>query len=158
MADDDRRRVFGANLIEPRTSNMPEIEEEAMVKMAAKARENAYTPYSGFKVGAAVRSWRTGKVYAGCNVENSSYGATICAERNAVLHAVAAEGELGIDKLVVVSDDDPPAPPCAMCLQVLAEFCSPDTEVTLAAIGGRVERMKFSDLLPRPFIMPGRRQ
>ncbi|MDD3903209.1 MAG: cytidine deaminase, partial [Sphaerochaeta sp.] len=106
----------------------------------------------------------TNRIYSGCNVENSSYGATICAERNAVLNAVANEGALGIDTLVVVSEDSPPAPPCAMCLQVLAEFCRADTEIHLVDVdfvekNGKGAHLvySFSDLLPFPFIFPSMR-
>ena len=80
------------------------------IKAALSARMNAYTPYSEYKVGAAVLSASSGRIYKGCNIENSSYGATICAERNAVTTALAAEGALGIDLLVVASEDYPPAP------------------------------------------------
>ena len=107
-----------------------------MLKLALRARENAYAPYSKFKVGACVKSAATGKLYAGCNVENSSFGATICAERNAITTALTAEGIIGIETLVVVSDDEPPAPPCALCLQVLAEFTSPDSLVILSSLEG----------------------
>ncbi|AEC02302.1 cytidine deaminase [Parasphaerochaeta coccoides] len=124
---------------------------------ASAVRLHAYAPYSTYKVGAALLSARTGAVYAGCNVENSSYGATICAERNAILHAIAEEGKIGIAALVVVSDDAPPAPPCAQCLQVLAEFCRPDTVVRLCSASGDVREHLFSDLLPYPFIFPTQR-
>lgn len=125
--------------------------EERAYEEARKVREHAYAPYSGFKVGAALVSSATAAVYSGCNVENASYGATICAERNAVLHAVAEEGRLSIALLAVVSDDSPAAPPCAMCLQVLSEFCSPDTQVILGDLDGITERYTFSQLLPYPF-------
>ena len=129
-----------------------------MLKLALRARENAYTPYSKFKVGACVKSAATGRLYAGCNVENSSFGATICAERNAITTAIAAEGIIGIETLVVVSDDEPPAPPCALCLQVLAEFTSPDSLVILSSLEGKMCRYKFSELLPNPFIFPSERK
>ncbi len=121
------------------------------VSAAAKVRENAYTPYSQFKVGAAIVSEITGRIYGGCNVENASYGATICAERNAVLQAVAAEGAPAFSFLVVYTDTAEPVPPCAMCLQVLAEFCSPEMPVYLCTASGVQRRCVFRDLLPRPF-------
>ena len=127
---------------------------ERMIKEASMARDNAYAPYSKFKVGAALLSAATNRIYRGCNVENSSYGATICAERNAVIHAIAEEGSLGIDILVVYSDDDPPAPPCAVCLQVLAEFSRPDTKVVLVSVDGFRKTYLFKELLPNPFIFP----
>ncbi len=144
-----------------------ESEQEALLKEAVAAalaaRENAYAPYSHFQVGAAVLSEESGMLYAGCNVENSSYGATICAERNAVLQAVAAEGRVGIALLVVVSDDSPPAAPCALCLQVLAEFARPETAVYLVDTAyaqgkaGEHRVYRFDDLLPHPFIFPAMR-
>ena len=131
-----------------------EAEKKRAVSLAHKARENAYAPYSGFRVGAALLSAASGKVYSGCNVENSSYGATICAERNAITTAIASEGVIGIEKIAVYSDDDPPAPPCAVCLQVLAEFSKPDTEVLLVTPHSDPIRYRFSELLPIPFIFP----
>ena len=127
-------------------------------KAASDARRNGYAPYSSFKVGAALVSAATGRIYSGCNVENSSYGATICAERNAITTAVAAEGTLGIDILVVFSDDDPPAPPCALCLQVMAEFARPETEIILFSEKGAESHFTFAELLPNPFIFPTMRR
>lgn len=154
----DGRKVYGANLIAPQKRTLPDITVDQMIKAAAKTRLNAYAPYSNFKVGACVKSAATGKIYTGCNVENSSFGATICAERNAVLHAIAEEGTVGIETLVVVSDDDPPAPPCAVCLQVLAEFTSPDSLVILSDLKGRTRQYRFTELLPNPFIFPSQRK
>lgn len=126
-------------------------------EIASQVRLNAYSPYSQFQVGAAVVSASTGTVYRGCNVENSSYGATICAERGAMMEAVAAEGDFRIDMVVVVSDDDPPAPPCALCLQVMAEFAKADTEVYLYDTKGTCQHYRFDELLPHPFIFPTQR-
>ena len=130
---------------------------EHAIESAKRAQNCAYAPYSGYKIGAAILSSASGRIYSGCNVENSSYGATICAERNAIFSAVAAEGAIGIDLLVVASDDDPPAPPCAACLQVIAEFAKPDTRVVLVSKNDRREYL-FSDLLPHPFIFPSMRK
>ena len=91
-------------------------------------------------------------------MENSSYGATICAERNAITTAVSAEGTIGIDLLVVYSDDDPPAPPCAVCLQVIAEFARPDTPIVLFSASGKERHFTLSELLPNPFIFPSMRR
>lgn len=124
-----------------------------MLVMARKVRENAYAPYSGFKVGAAVLSGKTGRIYTGCNVENSSYGATICAERNAILHAIATEGEFEVGMLVVVTSSDPPSPPCALCLQVLAEFTKPETKIILSDLKGQSITYQFKELLPNPFVL-----
>ncbi len=156
--------IYGANRIEVSQSGHPSQIFDEAIQAALESRRNAYAPYSKFKVGAALVSAKSGKVYSGCNVENSSYGATICAERNAVLHSIAEEGTVGIDLLVVVTDDDPPAPPCALCLQVLAEFCRPETEVHLVDTafaegrGGAHEVHRFDELLPYPFIFPTMRQ
>jgi cytidine deaminase len=126
-------------------------------EMAAKTRSHAYAPYSQFRVGAAIVSAATGHIYQGCNVENSSYGATICAERGALLQAVANEGDFPIEMVVVVSDDDPPAPPCALCLQVIAEFATDETMVFLYNTNGAGRSYRFGDLLPHPFIFTDQR-
>lgn len=122
--------------------------EAALVKAARAARRRAYAPYSRFQVGAAVRAG--GAVHAGCNVENASYGLTVCAERAAVAAAVAA-GARRLDAVVVASGTRPPTPPCGMCLQTLAEFAGPDLPVVLAGAGGAVARTTLGALLPRGF-------
>jgi len=133
---------------------------ENAIKIAYKARENAYTPYSHYKVGASVVSASTNNIYPGCNVENASYGATICAERGAIMNLLSKEGETGIKMVVVVSEDNPPAPPCALCLQVLSEFCKNDTEIHLVDVNyakndknGTHVKYLFQDLLPHPFVL-----
>ena len=137
-----------------------EIFLQRVVEVAAKARLNSYSPYSNFKVGAAIVSASTNEIYGGCNVENGSYGATICAERNAVLQMIGKEGPTGIKMVVVVSDDNPPAPPCALCLQVLAEFCKRDTVLHLFNTSylekkddGVHQIFDFDELLPHPFVL-----
>lgn len=155
---EDRRKLYGANYILEHKKKITEISIDAMIEAAAKTREHAYTPYSHFKVGACIKSAATGRIYTGCNVENSSFGATICAERNALLNAIAREGTIGVETLVVVSDDNPPAPPCAMCLQVLAEFTAPDSLVILSSLEGKRAEYRFSELLPNPFIFPSERK
>lgn len=166
ISPSDDRITYGAGKILPSASLLQTKTQlfELALQQAYDKRKNAYTPYSHYKVGAAIVSAATNRIYGGCNVENSSYGATICAERNAVLNAVANEGALGIDTLVVVSEDSPPAPPCAMCLQVLAEFCRADTEIHLVDVdfvekNGKGAHLvySFSDLLPFPFIFPSMR-
>ncbi len=152
------RKLFGTSYIKLRDESLFSPSIEDMIEEAKKTRLNAYTPYSRFKVGACIKSAATGKIYSGCNVENSSFGATICAERNAVLHAIAQEGTIGVETLVVVSDDDPPSPPCAACLQVLAEFSAPDTRVILVPLKGERKDYLFSELLPSPFIFPSERK
>ncbi len=109
-----------------------------LIKMAERAKGNAYAPYSGFKVGAAVLT-PDGNVFTGCNVENSSYGATICAERVAIFKAVS-EGYREFSKLAVT------AMPCGMCRQALAEFCGEDFEII---VGKEIYRL--GDILPEAF-------
>ncbi len=128
-----------------------------LVAAARRARRRAWAPYSGFRVGAAVAAG--GEIHPGANVENASYGLTVCAERTAVAAAVLA-GRRRIEAVAVASDTTPPTPPCGACLQVLAEFAGPDLPVLLAGAGGRVDRTTLGDLLPRAFgrATPGRRR
>ncbi|NLM73747.1 MAG: cytidine deaminase [Clostridiaceae bacterium] len=122
---------------------------EELIKLALKAKDNAYVPYSQFHVGAALVA-DDGKVYTGCNVENSSYGATICAERSAIVKAVS-EGAKKIREIAVVSDSDKYTIPCAICLQVMSEFCEADMKLHLANNKGEYRTYDFKDLLPTPF-------
>ncbi len=120
---------------------------DPLVRAAEAARRHAHAPYSRYRVGAAVET-DDGAIYPGCNVENASYGLTICAERAAVCAAVAA-GARQIRRAVVVTDSDPPGAPCGACRQVLAEF-GLDMEVT--AIGPkRTARWTLRELLPDAF-------
>ncbi|MCC6272847.1 MAG: cytidine deaminase, partial [Deltaproteobacteria bacterium] len=109
--------------------------------------ERAYAPYSGYHVGAALRTL-DGKVYSGCNIENSSFGATVCAERVAVFKAVS-EGEGGFAAIAVVSRDDPRVLPCGICRQVLWELAG-DIDVVVGRASS-VEVLKLSSLYPDPF-------
>jgi len=121
---------------------------DLLVRAARAARRRAYAPYSRFRVGAAVRAG--GRVHAGANVENASYGLTLCAERAAVAAAVAA-GARRVDAVAVASGTAEPTPPCGACLQTLAEFGGPATPVVLVgARGARVETT-LGALLPRAF-------
>jgi cytidine deaminase len=125
---------------------MDETLVRALVDAARDARARAYAPYSGFAVGAAVLAG--GEVFSGCNVENASYGLTICAERAAVVAAIGA-GKRTIEAVAVVSADATPTAPCGACRQVLHEF-GPDMQVIMAGTGGTVVRA-LSELLPLAF-------
>jgi cytidine deaminase len=122
--------------------------QNELIQEAIQARENARAPFSRFKVGAALRT-RDGKVYRGCNVENSTYGLTVCAERVALLSALAA-GEHHFTEIAVVTQSDEPSSPCGPCRQLMWEYCG-DIDVALANLNGQREDMKLSSLFPRPF-------
>ena len=121
---------------------------EILIAAAQTAREHAHAPYSNFCVGAAVRA-KSGRIITGCNVENATFGLTLCAERVAIFKAIS-EGERGFDAVAVVADTDTLTPPCGACRQILWEFCG-DAEVILANLQGKVERYRMSALLPKPF-------
>ncbi|OQW49019.1 MAG: hypothetical protein A4S09_12855 [Proteobacteria bacterium SG_bin7] len=118
-------------------------------KEALKAQKAAYCPYSNYQVGAALISFRS-KVFSGCNVENSSFGATICAERTAILKSVS-DGHICLEHMVVVTNEIDPAPPCGNCLQVMAEFFGPQSHVWLANKTGIKKHYLFKQLLTHPF-------
>jgi len=122
-----------------------------LLDQARRARERAYAPYSNFKVGAAVLT-AAGEIFSGGNVENASLGATICAERVAILTAVAA-GCRDLTALAVIADTPDPAAPCGLCRQVLAEF-SPDCPVLMANTAGRIRLANLKELLPLRFRLP----
>lgn len=120
---------------------------DAMLEAARAVQRMAYAPYSGFRVGAALEGI-DGRVFVGCNVENASYGLTICAERAALVSAVAA-GARQFRRIVVVSDSDPPASPCGACRQMLAEF---GLALLVEAVGpAQGHRWVLSELLPDAF-------
>jgi cytidine deaminase len=120
---------------------------DRLLEAARAAQDRAYAPYSEYRVGAALEA-EDGTVYAGCNVENASYGLTICAERTA-LGAAVSGGARRFVRLVVVSDSDPPASPCGACRQMLAEF---GLHLDVRAVGpGRELRWTLADLLPDAF-------
>ncbi len=127
-------------------------EVEDLREEAIKASARAYAPYSRFRVGACVLTSR-GKIYSAANVENSSYGLTICAERAAVFKAVSEEGPQIEVKAVYIyaADSMEPEPPCGACLQVLAEFAGGDVDVYLESGDGKIEAYKLSQLLPKAF-------
>ncbi|HET8569633.1 MAG TPA: cytidine deaminase [Candidatus Limnocylindria bacterium] len=122
--------------------------DDQLVKVAALARERAYAPYSRFKVGAALRTKRN-KVHTGANVENASYGLTMCAERSAVFTAVAS-GDRDYEAIAIVTDAPTLTAPCGACRQVLVEF-APDLRVILASTRGERRATSLRELLPDPF-------
>jgi cytidine deaminase len=122
--------------------------DDALIAAAKLARENAHAPYSNFRVGAALRA-KSGRIFTGCNVENASYGLTLCAERVAIFKAIS-EGERGFDAIAVVADTDTLTPPCGACRQIIWEFCG-DVPVVMANLKGKVERESAAKLLPRAF-------
>lgn len=122
-------------------------DERVLVEAARAAAERAYCRYSRYAVGAAIVS-ETGRIFSGCNVENASYGATMCAERSAIFGMVSA-GERHIAKVCVYAPGEPMAMPCGMCRQVIAEFCL-DAPVLVAGPRG-VLRRRFAELLPEAF-------
>ena len=116
---------------------------------AIKVRENAYAPYSNFKVGAAIKT-KDGTVYVGCNVENVAYPEGTCAEAGAIA-AMCAAGEREIVEVAVVADSPTPVTPCGGCRQKLSEFADPDAPVKMYNLNGDVLEMKARDLLPGVF-------
>jgi cytidine deaminase len=129
-------------------------EDAALVTAARAVRAHAHAPYSRFAVGAAVRD-EHGRVHVGCNVENASYGLTICAERNAVAAAVAA-GARAVRAVAVVTPTRPPGSPCGACRQVLAELGGARTRILLAGPTGAAEATTLGQLLPRAFSLRAR--
>jgi len=115
---------------------------------AREAREFAYSPYSRIKVGAAVRA-RGGRIYTGANIENSSYGATICAERVAIHNAVS-RGDREICEVLVLTDAAPPWPPCGLCRQVIAEFGAHAT-IHMANLAGEIRAVELEEIFPQAF-------
>jgi len=119
---------------------------DELLSAARQVRESAYAPYSRFPVGAALRT-SSGRIFCGCNVENLSFGLTVCAERAAVFAAVAA-GETKFDAIAVVADSVQPVTPCGACRQVLAEFSS-DLKICSANLQGQRYETTIGELLPR---------
>lgn len=123
------------------------MDAKELMKIARKARQNAYAPYSHFAVGAALLA-ESGKVYTGCNIENASYGLTCCAERNAIFAAVGA-GERRFKMLAVAADSTEPVAPCGACRQVIAEFGIP--LVVMGNLKEATKTMTAEELLPYGF-------
>jgi cytidine deaminase len=137
--------------VKKRTKNETLI---TLAQASLSVRAYAYSPYSGHKVGAALRT-TDGLIFSGCNVENSSYGATVCAERVAIQTAVA-QGALNeknrIEEIVVSTSASPPWPPCGMCRQVISEFQTPNLLIHAVNPSGEIVTWRFSDLLPEAFL------
>ncbi len=121
---------------------------ESLIDAARQVRERAHAPFSKFRVGAAIED-ENGRVFTGCNVENATYGLTLCAERVAVFKAIS-EGAAKLKRIVVVTDSDTLTPPCGACRQILWEFCG-DAELVLANVAGKQETMSLKQIFPRPF-------
>jgi cytidine deaminase len=119
-----------------------------LVEFAKRAKRRAYAPYSNFRVGAAIRT-KSGKIYTGCNIESSSYGLTICAERTAIFKAIS-EGEKNFVAVAVVSDDSTFCPPCGACRQVLMDL-APQIEFVLVDKKGKEIVVPINHLFPLPF-------
>lgn len=121
------------------------------VAVASEARRHSYSPYSKFAVGAALKIKGQDVYVPGCNVENASFGGTICAERSAVVAAVSQYGKVEFESVTVVTATDPPAYPCAFCRGVLSEFCGPELEIYLATNDEIKIRTTLGEILPHPF-------
>jgi len=126
-----------------------ELELESLVAAARAAQEKAYAPYSGYRVGCALLGG-DGRIFSGCNVENRSFGLSLCAERVAVASAIVA-GCRDYRMLVVLTPSEPPGTPCGLCRETLIEFGPPDLPIVLIGANGTRRDHVLSDLLPEPF-------
>jgi cytidine deaminase len=126
---------------------LPDV-SDALLAAALAARENAFAPYSKFRVGAAIED-ADGCIHTGCNVENATYGLTVCAERVAVFKAIS-EGVRKFRRVAIAADTDALTPPCGACRQILWEFCG-DVEIVLVNPRGKTETHRLKDLFPKPF-------
>lgn len=127
--------------------------DKELVLKAIDSMKNSYSPYSQFKVGAALLT-ENGKIYTGCNIENVAFGPTVCAERVAFFKAIS-EGEKNFSKIAVVGGKDgiisSSTPPCGVCRQVLREFCSDDFEILIVKENENYDKVLLKDLLPHSF-------
>ena len=126
----------------------PAVMDDPLLAAALTARENAFAPFSKFKVGAAVEG-SDGRIHTGCNVENATYSLTVCAERVAVFKGVS-EGERRFKRVAVAADTEKLTPPCGACRQILWEFCG-DVEIVLVNPRGKIEAYRLKELFPKPF-------
>ncbi len=146
--------MFGNKFTRRRLINLGDkLNNKKLIEIAKKTRENAYAPYSNFKVGAALLT-KTGNVYQGCNIENSSYGLTICAERVAISNAVS-NGEKEFTKMAIVGSfvekqNESLLTPCGACMQIMSEF-NPDLELILLNTVGKIITINLKELFPKPF-------
>jgi cytidine deaminase len=120
-----------------------------LLQSAIEAQKKSYSPYSKIKVGAAVLT-DSGQIFSGCNVENASYGGTVCAERVAIFNAVS-QGIQSLKKIVIVTDAPTPWPPCGMCRQVMSEFATEKLEIILANPQGKMIKTNLKTLFPMGF-------
>lgn len=145
----DRRSEQGWERVPLDPGSGPALEREATLLAAAvDARTRAHAHYSHFKVGAALET-ADGRVIGGCNIENATYGLTLCAERVALAKALS-DGEAVFTRIAVVADTDAPTPPCGPCRQLLWEYCG-DLDIILGNLDGPTARYRLSALLPMPF-------
>ena len=125
------------------------MNQQELINTAKIARDKAYTPYSKFKVGAALLT-KSGKVYTGCNIENAAYPVTLCAERVAIFKAIS-EGETEFTALAVVADTERPVPPCGSCRQVMSEFFSESTDIFIGNLDNLTKQTTIAEMLPFSF-------
>ena len=123
---------------------------KSMIDQAYHVQKQAYSPYSGFSIGSSILD-SDGHIFTGCNIENSSYGGTVCAERVAIWKGISEKMKLPIQAIVVVSSEKEKWPPCGLCRQVMAEFCKPTTPVFFGNNKKEFKKMSFKELLPEAF-------
>lgn len=124
--------------------------QKRLFESACITQKRAHAPYSNAHIGAAVLM-NDGRVFNGCNIENASYGGTVCAERVAIFKAIAEGGDKLIKEILVVSDTESPWPPCGFCRQVIAEFANEKTLVHITNLQGKIKSFNFTDLFPEAF-------
>lgn len=129
-------------------SKYPHIAE--LLKVAVLAQSQAHAPYSGKHIGSAVR-FSDGRIFGGCNVENASYGGTVCAERVAIFKGISEGANPPIEEVLVVSTEESPWPPCGFCRQVIAEFANEKTIVHISNPEGQFRTLPFTELFPEAF-------